>query len=202
MTIHRNTSPSPAPASTDAELLAAISGGDLSALGTLYDRHARHVWRVLYRVTGGDADVDDVLHQTFLQLPRLAASFDGRAPSCRSWLCGIATRLALRRGRSTTRFFAMLARLGATDPRLSSLDPEVQTSHREELRTLERAIASMSTKKRAVFVLVELEGLNHAEVSQILQIPLATVRTRLFGAKELLRQALLASEDTSGPRHE
>jgi RNA polymerase sigma factor (sigma-70 family) len=182
------------PAASDTALLAAVAAGDLGALGALYDRHARHVWRVIYQITNDGNDVDDVLHATFLHLPRLAASFDGRSPSCRNWLCGIGARLALRHGRGLRRFTAMLSRLGRTPRFAPPMDPEAQTSHREELRTLERALSALSPKKRAVFVLVEIEGLSHAEVAQTLEIPLPTVRTRLFGAKRELREELLAQE--------
>jgi RNA polymerase sigma-70 factor, ECF subfamily len=177
-----------------------MRGGDLTALGILYDRHARHVWRVLDRVTNGGSDVEDVLHATFLQLPGLARSFDGRSSSCRNWLCGVATRLALRHGRGVTRFRSMLSRFGSATPRASTIDPESQTSQREELSVLEQALGSLSPKKRAVFVLLELQGLSHAEVADTLQIPIATVRTRLFSAKEVLRKSLL--EHDGGGVHE
>lgn len=180
--------------STDAELLAAVSAGDLGALGTLYDRHARHVWRVLARVTNGSSDVEDVLHTTFLSLPRLAARFDGRAPSCRNWLCGVATYLALRHRRGLRRFTAVLARFGVAAQHASLVNPESQASDREEMAAVERAVSALSPKKRAVFVLVECEGLSHAEVAEALQIPLPTVRTRLFAAKDDLRASLLERE--------
>jgi len=185
--------------STDAELLAAVSTGDLSALGALYDRHARDVWRVIDRVTNGSSDVEDVLHTTFMSLPRFAANFDGRSPSCRNWLCGVATRLALRHGRGLRRFSAMLARFGASTDHASLVSPESHACDREEVLALERAVAALSPKKRAVFVLIECEGLSHLEVAETLQIPVPTVRTRLFGAKNELRAALLPSEDRGGP---
>jgi RNA polymerase sigma-70 factor, ECF subfamily len=179
----------PRPERSDAELLTAIADGDLGALGTLYDRYARDVWRVVYRVLGGSGDVDDVVHATFLQLPGLARTFDGR-PSCRNWLCGIGARIALRHGRGVRRFAAMLTRFGEVARRHVPIDPEVAASQREEVVSLERALASLSPKRRAVFILVELEGFDHASVARALDIPLATVRTRLFGARELLRDAL------------
>jgi RNA polymerase sigma-70 factor, ECF subfamily len=185
----RNKREVPTRTSTDAELLTAVGAGDLSALGTLYDRHARDVWRVLERVMQGSGDVEDVLHATFLNLHRIASSFDGRAPSCRNWLYGVATRLALRHGRGLRRFAAMLSRFGAAQ-QLSRVSPESEASGREELGRLEEALSALSPKKRAVFVLIECEGLSHAEVSETLGIPLPTVRTRLFGAKEKLREAL------------
>jgi RNA polymerase sigma-70 factor, ECF subfamily len=186
-------------ASTDAELLAAVSAGDLSALGALYDRYAGDVWRVLERVMYGSADVEDVVHATFLTLPRIASNFDGRTPSCRNWLYGVATRLALRHGRGLQRFTAMLSRfVAAQQP--SRVNPESVASGREELDALERAVADLSPKKRAVFVLVECEGLSHIEVAEALRIPLPTVRTRLFGAKDKLRAALRSRR--SGGGHE
>jgi RNA polymerase sigma-70 factor (ECF subfamily) len=179
--------------STDAELLEAIGAGDPSALGMLYDRHARDVWRVLDRVTNGSSEVEDVLHATFLALPRLAANFDGRA-SCRNWLCGVATHLALRHSRGMRRFMAMLIRFGASAEHALLVNPESQAFDREEMAMFERALSGLSPKKRAVFLLIEREGLSHAEVAEALHIPLPTVRTRLFAAKNELRAALLDRE--------
>jgi RNA polymerase sigma-70 factor, ECF subfamily len=199
MTLTPNLRPAQrADPASDAELLVKVSAGDLTALGVLYDRHARHVWRVLHRVMNGGQDVDDVLHATFLQLPKFANNFDGRSPSCRHWLSGVATRLALRNGRGLRRFIAMLSRFGSAPIRAATSDPESQTIHREELEILTRALALLSPKKRAVFVLIEIEGLSHAEVAETLHVPLATVRTRLFGAKAALRKALVANEQTEG----
>lgn len=174
---------------SDADVLEAIAGGDVTALGTLYDRHAQAVWRVLHRVMSASSDVEDVVHAMFLKLPELAAHYDGR-PSSRNWLCGIAVRLALRRERGLRRFANMLVRFGRTAADRAPADPEMEASRREELIELELALKALSPKKRAVFVLVELEGLAHSEVAQVLEIPLATVRTRLFGAKQALREAL------------
>jgi RNA polymerase sigma-70 factor (ECF subfamily) len=173
----------------DAELLAAIAEGDLGALGVIYDRYARDVWRVVHRVMQGSRDVEDVVHATFLKLPDLARSFDGRA-SCRNWLCGIGARVALRHGRGLRRLASMLARFGEVVERHSAVDPELIASQREEVASLESALALLSPKRRAVFVLIELEGLDHTSVAEALDIPQATVRTRLFGAREALRSAL------------
>ncbi len=174
---------------TDAELLASVADGNLGSLGKLYDRHARDVWRVVRRVTRGADDVEDVVHATFLKLPQLAASFDGRA-SCRNWLCGIGVRLALRRGRTLHRFTQMLARYAAARHEPAVVDPETHASRRQEMAVFERALRALPDKKRAVFVLIELEGLGHGDVAEALEIPVATVRTRLWSAKQTLREAL------------
>jgi RNA polymerase sigma-70 factor (ECF subfamily) len=87
----------------------------------------------------------------------------------------------------------MLASLAqAVTPRSSS-DPERRASDQEEIAIFERALAGLSVKKRAVFVLVELEGLTSEEASRALEIPAATVRTRLLHARRDLLSALRAT---------
>jgi RNA polymerase sigma-70 factor (ECF subfamily) len=176
-------------AESDAVLLAAVAAGDLGALGTVYDRHARDVWRVVARVMSGSGDVDDVVHATFLKLPELARSFDGR-PSAKNWLCGIAVRLALRRGRTVERFTRMLSRFARAPWAQPTADPETQAILGEDLATLQRALEALPPKKRAVVVLVELQGMPQEEVAEVLGIPAATVRTRLFSARRALREAM------------
>jgi RNA polymerase sigma-70 factor (ECF subfamily) len=178
---------------SDAALIQAIPGGDLGALGLLYDRHARAVWRVLHRVTNGASDVDDLVHATFLKIPSLAPSFDGR-PSARSWLIGVAVRLALRHTRSVGRFSRMLTRFAHITRSVDLLDPEVQMAGRAKLVVLDRALTRLPLAKRAVFVMVEMEGMTHDEVARELGIPLPTVRTRLFHAKRALSNALRVAE--------
>lgn len=182
----------------DAALLRAVNEGDLGALGEVYDRHARHVWRAVRRTLGHDADVDDVVHTLFLRLPQLAASYDGR-PSCRGWLCGIAIRLALRHRRGVGRFHRMLRSFAEGLTGRSGGDPERQASHGQELAAFEAALARLSEKKRAVFVLVELEGLTAEEAARLLVIPAATARTRLFHARAELREAVGRTREGGEP---
>jgi RNA polymerase sigma-70 factor (ECF subfamily) len=172
----------------DAILVEQVAQGDLGALGELYDRYARDVWRAARRALPDGADVEDVVHATFLNLPRIAGSYDGR-DRCRNWLCGIGVRLAMRHRRGAGRFRRMLDAFAGTLGGWT-MDPERKASGHEELAALERAVAALSEKKRAVFVLVELEGLSAEEAARALDVPPATVRTRLFHARRELQEAL------------
>jgi RNA polymerase sigma-70 factor (ECF subfamily) len=180
---------------SDAPLLVAVARGDLGSLGVLYDRHARAVWRVVHRVTNGRDGVDDTVHAAFLKVVEIAHTFDGR-PSARNWITGIAVRLALRKIRSAGRFARMLARFAHARRESDTVNPEALTSGRQQVAVLDRALGKLSPAKRAVFVLVEIEGLAHDEVAEALDIPLPTVRTRLFHAKHALRDALAGLEDS------
>jgi RNA polymerase sigma-70 factor (ECF subfamily) len=169
--------------------LRAVREGDLGALGELYDRYARDVWRAVRRAMVDPADAEDVVHAVFLKLPKVAASYDGR-PTCRAWLCGVAVRLAMRHRRGLGRFHRMLRGFAGSTATPASPSPEQRASDREELLSFERALGRLSAKKRAVFVLVELEGLSSEEAAVALEIPAATVRTRLFHARREIDVAL------------
>ena len=185
----RTRSRSSEAARSDVEMLRAIQTGDLGALGELYDRHARNVWRAVHRTLGAANDADDVVHAVFLKLPALAISYDGRA-NAGPWLVGIGVRMALRHRRGAGRFFKMLASFSLTLGGNVAHDPEAHSSQRQELRSFEGALAKLAPKKRAVFTLIELDGLTTEEVAQALEIPAATVRTRLHNARRELHAAL------------
>lgn len=180
---------------SDPELMRGVAEGDLACLGELYDRHAHGVWRAVSRLLAGSADVEDVVHATFLNLPRIAHSYDGRA-ECGRWLCGIAVRLSLRHSRGVGRFRRMLASFAHSVTNRSSSDPERTASNQEALAIFQRALEKLSARKRAVFVLVELEGLTSEQAAVALEIPAATVRTRLLHARRELHAAL----GEGGPR--
>ncbi|MGA7123397.1 MAG: sigma-70 family RNA polymerase sigma factor [Polyangiaceae bacterium] len=173
----------------DPELVLSVAAGDLDALGELYSRYARDVWRAVLRVLPDGAHAEDVVHTAFMKLPEIAASYDGRA-RCRNWLCGIGVRLALRHRRGAGRFRRMLRAFTDVVVVRPSADPERGASNAQELAVLERALAKLGEKKRAVFVLVELEQLSTEEAAKALEIPPATVRTRLFHARQELQEAL------------
>jgi RNA polymerase sigma-70 factor (ECF subfamily) len=177
------------PPRTDDQLLRAIAAGDLGSLGELYDRHASKVSRAVHRTLGSATDVDDVVHTVFLKLPALARSYDGRAQAG-PWLVGIGVRTALRHRRGAGRFFKMLASFASSRGERASRDPEQHSSQRQELRAFEVALAKLAPKKRAVFTLIELDGLTTEEVASALEIPAATVRTRLHHARRELAAAL------------
>jgi len=174
---------------TDDVLLAAIADGDLSALGELYDRYARDVWRATYHVHGNASDAEDIVHTVFMKVPEIAKSYDGRT-NARPWLIGIAVRMASRHRRGVGRFLRMLGSFATTTATSRNLDPERETSGKQEVRAVDAAIAALAPKKRIVLTLIELEGLTSEEVARALSLPAATVRTRLHHARKELHEAM------------
>jgi RNA polymerase sigma-70 factor (ECF subfamily) len=176
-------------AASDAELLTQIARDDLSALGTLFDRHHARVERVLLRSGVSESDADDIVQSTFLEVARIARAYDGR-DCCAAWLCGIALRLAARRRRSLGRLLKYLSLFGSQIPGTDPVHPEAVVSGREELHQFACALAKLGRKKREAFVLVEIEGFSSEEAGRAIGVSPATMRTRLFHARSELRAAM------------
>ncbi len=173
----------------DPVLLASIAAGDLSALAAIYDRYHADVFRFVARIARRRDAVDDIVQATFILLPKVAKSFDGR-DSARAWLFGIALRLEARERRTAARLARMLASFGGILRGWGTPDPEHAAMGREEAAVFKVAFDRLSDKKREVFLLLEVEGITAEEASQVLGVPAATVRTRLFNAKKELREAM------------
>jgi RNA polymerase sigma-70 factor (ECF subfamily) len=164
--------------------MSHLAGGEIGALGELYDRYHEPVRRFVARATSDADDVDDLVHATFLAAAKSAGRYDGR-PSCRPWLIGIAAQLLRRRRQSFGRFLAVLSSLRAT--RATSADPRRALQARSDV---ERALVRISAAKRITLLMAEVEGLSCAEIAAALGIPIGTVWTRLHAARRELRRAL------------
>jgi RNA polymerase sigma-70 factor (ECF subfamily) len=179
---------------SDADLVRRVAAGDLSPLGVLYDRHHEGVRQFVARATsgvGGGADAEDIAHETFLTLAKIAGKYDGRA-SARPFLLGIAAQLVRRRRRGLSRWAQALSSFANTIAEARVRTPEDAASTTEEIQRFDDALARLTEEKRIVFLLVEREGLSGEEVARALAIPVNTVWTRLHHARADLRKALAA----------
>jgi RNA polymerase sigma-70 factor (ECF subfamily) len=172
------------PHTPDPDIMRQLAGGEIGALGELYDRYHEPVRRFVARATSDADDVDDLVHATFLAAAKSAGRYDGR-PSCRPWLIGIAAQLLRRRRQSFGRFLAVLSSLRAT--RATSADPRRALQARSDV---EGALVRISAAKRITLLMAEVEGLSCAEIAAALGIPIGTVWTRLHAARRELRRAL------------
>jgi RNA polymerase sigma-70 factor (ECF subfamily) len=192
MSTRRATSPSTVrgnvPRTPDPDLLRSLAGGEIGALGELYDRYQEPIRRFVARATSDAEDVDDLVHATFLAATKSAGRYDGR-PSCRPWLIGIAAQLLRRRRQSFGRFLAVLSSLRGV--RATAADPRPVLQARSDV---ERALVRISAAKRITLLMAEVEGLSCAEIAAALGVPIGTVWTRLHAARRELRQALEEGE--------
>ena len=144
------------------------------------------------RATAGAAHADNLVHEAFLMLARIAGRYDGRA-SARPLLLGIAAQLIREHRRRNARWGEVLRSFALASGGRSAPTPEATASVSEEMRRFDAALAKLSEEKRLVVLLVEAEGLSGEEAARALGIPLNTVWTRLHYAREELRRALAPS---------
>jgi RNA polymerase sigma factor (sigma-70 family) len=176
-------------AGTDAGLMRALSTGALGPLGELYDRYHDDVRQFARRACSRPADVDDVVHDTFLTAARAAGSYDGR-PCARPFLVGIAAQLVRQRRRVWARWAEVMEQFVSSQPAAAPHTPEDDAQAAEKAAHVERALGRLTEEKRLVLLLFEREGLSGEEVARALDIPVGTVWTRLHHARADMRRAL------------
>ena len=183
----------------DADLIARAQAGDTAAFRQLFVRHRETVARVVHRMIGPSPDVEDVVQDVFLNVYRSLPSFRGDSKFS-TWLYRLATnvtRMHLRRGRSRPRFSDVEVPEAPRDTEPQPM-PDQQVEKAERVRALYRLLDGLSDKKREVLVLHDLEGMPAKEIAATLEIPVLTVRTRLFYARKEL-YAALADEPSLAP---
>jgi RNA polymerase sigma-70 factor, ECF subfamily len=168
----------------DQELVAALAGGDRTALCTLYQRHAPWLLIRLRRRCGNAELVEEVIQDTFVALWRKPASYAGRGEVA-AWIWGIAIRRLIDRLRSQ-RHLDPLPRARA-DIVVSAED---QVLLGVEFGDLAGALSRLSPELRAVVQATVLDGLTTREAAQLLDIPAGTVKTRMMRARVQLREEL------------
>jgi RNA polymerase sigma factor (sigma-70 family) len=176
-------------APTDTELVRSLIGGDLRALGLLFDRFEADLKRLIGRMDIPAADVDDLVQLAFLDAARSAANYDERWP-VRNWLFGIAIMIVRRHRRSVAQIAMRVGRWSRERDAASPARPDNLAENRELAKIADRALSRLSEKKREVFAMVVLEGMAGEDVARTLGIPVATVWTRLHHARRELREAL------------
>lgn len=176
------------PSRDDAELLAAVAGGDLAAMRLLYDRHAPWLSARLTRRCNSPEAVADVLQDTFVVLWKGAERWRGDGEVA-AWLWGIAIRRLMSRLRGRREALVLpleeVAAAGSPEP---SVEERVLLD--VEYGDLGTALMKLSPEMRAVVQATLLDGLTTREAARLLGIPANTVKTRLHRAKAQLRQNL------------
>ncbi len=166
---------------SDFELLQRAIEGDTAAFHELVDRHAAGLYRLACALTGDSADAEDVMQETFLGAFQRMGSFRGRS-SVKTWLVSILSRQAARRHRTRLRRPALRLEELAREP-AEERAPESRMDVRE-------ALGRLSPEHRRVLVLREVEGMTYAEIAQALGVPLGTVESRLFRARQEMKTHL------------
>jgi RNA polymerase sigma-70 factor, ECF subfamily len=171
---------------SDPELLVAMARGDCDALAELYERHAPALRALGRQILRQQAEVDDLLHDVFLEVWRHAADYSEARGSVWTWLALRMRSRALDRRRSAH----VLRRVELTDAEIEVLDASLcsaQVGPGADGARLREALRQMSEPERQVLLLGYFEGLTSAEIATRFQIPVGTVKSRTRSALAKLR---------------
>jgi RNA polymerase sigma-70 factor (ECF subfamily) len=189
----------------DSEIARRIAAGDQRAFEVLMRKHNRMLYRVARAILRDDAEAEDALQLAYLQAYKAMQHYRSES-KISTWLTRIVVNEALMRVRKRRRE-SVVIRLedmagqqnGAIIENIESSDerPEAAAIRGETRALIERRIDALPEAFRTVFVLRALEELSVEETAASLELPEATVRTRFFRARALLREGLARDIDTA-----
>jgi RNA polymerase sigma-70 factor (ECF subfamily) len=175
----------PTPNSSDEMLVTGIAAGDKLAMQVLFARHRTNIYRWLLRFVGNETVAEDLLSDVFFDVWQQAGRFEGRA-AVTTWLLSIA------------RFKALSARRRRTDAELdetieitvadSADNPEIALQKKSRGELVRAALMKLSADHREILELVYYHENSVEDCALILNIPVATVKTRMFYARKKLAE--------------
>jgi len=189
--------PRPVERLTDTELIASILAGDTRAMEALMRLHNRTLYRTARAILRDDAEAEDAVQEAYLQAFRALRTFRGES-RLSTWLVRITANEALMHRRRNVRAALVVPMDVYVEPDSLVSDeagPERDAQRGEMRRLLEERIDALPDGYRAVFVLRALEELTVEETAAALGVPEATVRTRYFRARGLLREWMAGDVD-------
>lgn len=192
----------------DAGLIRDCRTGDVSAFGRLVTRHQDRVYNLCLRMCGRHQDAEDYTQEAFVRAFGALGQFDGRSRFY-TWLFRIAVNLILSDRRKGARH--RVVSLNATEPsenvdgrpgslahdlRANEPDPSDMADLQDRHGRVMSALESLDTEQRAIIILRDIEGLDYAEIAQVLNVAPGTVKSRLHRARLALRERLGDMVDT------
>ena len=178
----------------DRRLLEGIAARDRVAFETFFRTHGSGVHRFVRDLVRDDGLAEELTSDVMVEVWRSAGKYGGRSRA-RTWVFGIAHHKAID---------ALRKRRIATVPLDALLDvpaaaegPEEAALRGADRRRLDAALTTLSAEHRAVLELTYVEGFSQKEIAEIVDCPVATVKTRAFYAKGRLRDALATAEHSS-----
>jgi len=180
----------------DDELVRRVQAGNSEAFEELVRRYERKIYNVTYRLLGNEQDASEALQDTFLRAYRFIAKFQFKSAFF-TWLYRIATNVSLSKLRKRPKIETVSIDAPASDGSDSPVEipdpkytPERMMRERELRDALKTAVDGLPTDYRSVVVLRDLEGLSNEEVSKVLNLSVAAVKSRLHRGRLVLRTKL------------
>jgi RNA polymerase sigma-70 factor, ECF subfamily len=181
-------------------LRARVRAGDPDAFGELFERDARAVYNLSFRLTGSWPDAEEAVSLTFLEAWRLRGRVEVADGSLRPWLLGIAVNVTRNMNRAGRRHQAAMRRIPPPPPVPDFADELAgQLDDAARVRRVLAALERLRPGERDVLALCVWSGLDYGAAAKALGVPAGTIRSRLFRARRKLRHLVT---DEPGPEPE
>lgn len=174
-----------------AELIGRMSGGDQAALADFYDQSNRLVFGMVMRIVNDRSAAEEITLDAYHQIWRQAQNFDSERGKPSSWLITIARNRAIDRLRATKWARQEQTPIEDVTPFLATEGtPEESAYTNEQQKLVRSALAQLKPDQRELIEIAFFAGLTHQEISDKLNLPLGTIKTRIRAGMMKLRELL------------
>jgi RNA polymerase sigma-70 factor, ECF subfamily len=192
---------------SDEDLMFAYAEGDVDAFSVLLKRHERPLYNFILRSCRNPDVADELVQEVFLRVVKSGSSYQKTAKFT-TWLYTLARNICIDRARKTSRRVevSLDQKIGGEDDGRTLLDgladlnaqaANIDHDRKEFRALLAKALEELPEEQREVFLMREVSGLKFQEISEVLGVPLPTVKSRMRYALEFLRGAMASYRDHS-----
>lgn len=177
-------------AQDDALLIARIQGGDIGAVGELYDRYVATLFPLALRIVRDRAEAEDIIHDALLTVRERAAQYTPDRGSVAAWLVTLVRNLSIDRTRRRDRRGALVRREARAAEQSDTSTPEALASDAADRAKVRRALDKLPDAQRNTLLVAFFEGKSYPEIAESEGVPLGTIKSRAARAIAALREAL------------
>ncbi|CAN5655150.1 sigma-70 family RNA polymerase sigma factor [soil metagenome] len=170
----------------DEDLISLVESGDTEALAGLYDRHGRSAYSLAYRMMGDRQAAEDLVQDSFIKIWRSAKSYRAERGSVRTWILSITHNRGIDHIRSTASRRRTQDRVEMTAETTQQSEAFSETWRNSQRRQVQQALKTLPDEQLKILELAYFSGYTHAEIAEMLDLPLGTVKGRMrLGMKKI-----------------
>jgi RNA polymerase sigma-70 factor, ECF subfamily len=183
----------------DEDLISLVETADAEAFATLYDRHSRAAFSLAYRMMGERQASEDLAQDAFLKVWRSASSYRAERGSVRTWILSIVHNRGIDQIRSQASRRRTQEEIEASAPRSQPSEAFAETWRNSQREQVREALGTLPPEQLKILELAYFSGYTHMEISDLLDLPLGTVKGRMrLGLKKI--RDYFESRDAAVPR--
>jgi RNA polymerase sigma-70 factor, ECF subfamily len=183
----------------DEDLISLVVGSNAEAFATLYDRHGRAAYSLSYRMMGEKQAAEDLVQDAFLKVWRGAGSYRTERGSVRTWILSIVHNRGIDQLRSLASRRRTQNKVEASAPKSEPSEAFARTWSNSQREQVREALGTLPPEQLKILELAYFSGYTHVEISELLDLPLGTVKGRMrLGLKKIRDH--FDSRDVAVPR--